>query len=146
MIVTQPKELIAEFVSHICDGSGLFGDFTALAKVDNAGIVVGVIYNNFSTDSTRKIINCEMHVAARKNAKWATREFLFHLFNYPFNEIGCKRITALVKENNVQSLKTSYRIGFKKEGVIRQGMDGQDLILLGMLRSECRFLDFNITK
>lgn len=146
MIVTQPKELIAEFVSHICDGSGLFGEYTALAKVDNTGIVVGVIYNNFTTDSSRKIINCEMHVAARPGAKWATREFLFHAFNYPFNEMGCKRVTGLVKEDNTQALKTNYRLGFKKEGVIRKGMDDQDLILLGMLRSECRFLDFNIKK
>ena len=145
MIVTQPKELIAKFVADRVDCPNYWGEYTALAKIDNTGIIVGVLYNNFTSDKSG-IVDCQMHVASRPGSKWATREFLYHAFNYPFNQIGCKRITGIVKESSPKIIQFDEKLGFVREGIVRQAMDGENLILMGMLKSECRWLDYKITK
>lgn len=33
------------------------------------------------------------------------------------------------------------RLGFVQEGVCRKALDGKDVIIFGMLRDECRFLN-----
>ena len=140
MLITQPKELISKFVADRIGCKMYLGEYTALASVDNTGIIVGVIYNNFTSDSRNKIVDCQMHVASRPGAKWATRDFLFHAFNYPFNQMGCVRVTGPVKASNETALKFDKRLGFVEEGRLRKAMDGEDLIILGMLKDECRWI------
>jgi len=140
LIITQPKEEIGDFVAKRTSVHYLPSNYTAIAKKDEKGVVVGWIYNGFITDNSRKIVDCQIHVAARENTKWATKDFLFHAFSYPFDQIGCNRITALIKEKNKMALKTCIRLGFKKEGLLREAQDGENLVVLGMLKKECKWI------
>lgn len=136
----QPQ--LKEFASRIIGTPPFCHQDKAIGLIDSKGIAAAVIYNAFASDKQRIWNDCQMHVAARPGARWATREFLFHAFNYPFNILGCHRVTGLVKVDNLPAQKFDEKIGFVREGVMREAMDKQDLIVYGMLKSECRWLDY----
>ena len=116
-----------------------FGSCVAIGLEQDGELIAGVVFNLYSPPSI-----C-MHVAAVPGRRWMTREYLFRCFAYPFLQLNCTRITALVREHNEQSQKFVEHIGFVKEGVMRQGSeDGSDLIVYGMLKDECRYLGIKI--
>jgi RimJ/RimL family protein N-acetyltransferase len=62
-------------------------------------------------------------------------------FAIPFERLKCTRVSGLVRADNLAAQRFDEHLGFKREGVIRQGDDdGCDLIVYGMLKSECRWL------
>jgi L-amino acid N-acyltransferase YncA len=70
-----------------------------------------------------------------------TRKFLITVLWYPFVQLKTHRITALVERANMKSLRLCEHLGFKLEGILREAaIDGGDILLLGMLRSECKWL------
>lgn len=70
---------------------------------------------------------------------WTTRASLRLIFSYPFRQLGCRRVTALVSEINAPMRNYCERMGFVREGIKRQGLPGSDIYLYGMLREECRW-------
>jgi RimJ/RimL family protein N-acetyltransferase len=136
-IICQPKEVIANFVCDMMgESSQNWENFSALGLVEDGKLIAGVVYNHFNPP------NICMHVAAMPGARWMTKDFLFAAFDYPFNQLGCSRITALVPRKNVVARKFDKHIGFKFEGRMRQALsDGDDMMFYGMLRKDCRFLE-----
>jgi RimJ/RimL family protein N-acetyltransferase len=141
-LVCDQHELVSDFVSKIIGLPYDFKDCKTIAMFDEKGVVVGVIYDGFTCNSDATYANCNMHVAARKGSKWATRDFLYHAFSYPFNFMNCNRVTATVEQYNEKALKLNRRLGFKDEGVHREAYNGNDMIILGMLKRECKWLDY----
>jgi len=87
------------------------------------------------------LVDCYMHVASDGTGRWLTREFLAASFAYPFIQCNMRRVTALVPAKNAQALKFDQHLGFRREGYHPQAADdGGDLISLGMLRENCRYL------
>ncbi|MEY2654268.1 MAG: Burkholderia virus Bcepmigl [Pseudomonadota bacterium] len=93
-----------------------------------------VIYSRFSK------ANCEMSVASDGSGHWVTREFWRAAFGYPFLQCGLVRVTAIVEHDNEAALKMDFRLGFVQEGRIRLWTGEKDGIVLGMLKSECRWI------
>lgn len=92
-----------------------------------------MVYNWFAYDDV-----C-MHVAAIGKS-WLNRTFLWVAFDYPFNQLKCKRVTGMVPSKNVQAQRFDEHLGFVREGVKRRAWKGDDLIIYGMLKEECRWL------
>jgi RimJ/RimL family protein N-acetyltransferase len=47
-----------------------------------------------------------------------------------------------VREDNLDAQRFDEHLGFKREGLVRRGADdGTNLILYGMLKEECRWLE-----
>jgi RimJ/RimL family protein N-acetyltransferase len=98
-------------------------------------ILAAFIYDTFTTRQ------CFMHVASDGAKRWASRRFLFHAFAYPFLTCGLARIAAPISERNTSTVRLAEKLGLTREGVWRKcGPDGEDMILFGMLESECRWL------
>jgi len=133
-IITQPKEVIAEFVSRIQRQPEPWGNYTALGCVKEGALVGAVIYNNFGA------ANVCAHIAAIEGAHWLTREFLFAMFDYPFNQLQKRRITALVAKRNHRARKFVRHLGFQQEGCMKHFFAHDDMICFGMLREHCRFI------
>lgn len=134
MIIAQPKDVIARFVSDTIGGNGMpWGEYTALGLVRDDDLVAGVIYNHNSDAAI-----C-MHVGA-VGKQWLNREFIFACFDYPFNQLGKQRVTGLVPKKNKAARRFDEHLGFKLEGCMRQGLIGDDLLVYGMLRGECRWI------
>jgi hypothetical protein len=85
--------------------------------------------------------NVFCHIAGKPGRRWLNRDFLFWAFSYPFDQLGCRRITGWVEEDNAESRRFLENIGFSIEARLKgAGVHGQDVLLYRMLRSECRFL------
>jgi len=110
--------------------------YTALGLMNQAGMIIaGCVYQNYTK------ADIHMHVAALPDKRWLNRPFLGECFRYPFEQLGCKRVTGLVPSKNTDAQRFDEHLGFIYEGRIRQILpDGDDLIIYGMLREECRFL------
>lgn len=115
-------------------------EYQTLGLIDQGGRTwAAVIYTDYSR------FNICMHVAS-EGAQWMTKSFLFAVFDYPFNQLGCDRVTAFVASKNSRSRHFCERIGFLKEGTLREAHHGDDLIAYGMLKRECRWIEHGKAK
>lgn len=134
MILAEPKEDIALFVASLC---GLrwpaWRDYTVLGNWLNDKLVGAVVYSRWSD------WDVNMHMAGEGN--WLTRDFLFAAFDYPFNQVGCRRVTGLVEARNFRARRVDEKLGFKLEGRMLHGCPSGDLLVYGMLRENCRWLN-----
>lgn len=100
------------------------GDITAVA-----------VYNHFYPRNS-----VEISIAA-VSGNWLTRPFLAAVFRFPFVAWQMRRVGSSIAANNHQSIRFCEHLGFIREGVIRQGAGrDEDLLLYGLLKSECRYL------
>jgi RimJ/RimL family protein N-acetyltransferase len=77
-----------------------------------------------------------------EDPRWCTKGALQFLLAYPFETLGCRRVTALVARKNRRSRRLVEGLGWKLEGTCRRAWDGkQDAMVYGMLREECRWLN-----
>lgn len=70
-----------------------------------------------------------------------SRGLLAVVFNYIFKELNCHRCTSRITADNDKAISIVERLGFKHEGVLRQAINGQDVIIHGLLKSECRYIN-----
>ena len=136
-IVAQPKSEVGAFVNarQGLPESHSWGGYSALGLVKRGELVAGVIYNNFDG------ANACMHIGAIEGCKWATPEFLFAVFDYPFSQLKLRRVTAPVHSKNKRSMDFVRNLGFTHDGILRNYYHDGDLNLFGMLRENCRFLE-----
>ena len=100
------------------------GDITAVA-----------VYNNWYPENSVEIS------IASVGRNWLTRPFLSAVFRTPFIEWKMRRVTSSIAEDNHRSIRFCSHLGFRHEGTIREGAaPGKDLLIFGLLKSECRYL------
>lgn len=81
----------------------------------------------------------QMHVASFM-PNWLTRDFLWVIFDYPFNQLGVDVIYGPVDSTNKHAIDFDKKIGFKEETRLKNATPGGDLIILSMYRADCRWL------
>jgi len=115
--------------------------------VKGGKIVAGIVYDNWQP----KIKSICVSVAI-DDKRALNKEVIMKSFKYPFELLECNRITCFVSSNNLLSIKLCLRLGLKLEGIMREnshctdGIKNYDLLVFGMLRSECRWTGENIKK
>lgn len=82
---------------------------------------------------------CTLHVAGE--GLWATNEFLFSVFDYVFNQLGCVRCNGLVESWNERAIRLNARLGFTQEAILEKATPSGDLIVMKMFRNECQWID-----
>lgn len=106
-----------------------------LGLEEDGELVAGVLYEGFNGQ------NVWMHVAAEPGGKWLTRAFLEICFDYPFNQMGVKRVSGYVEAKNSAARRFDEHLGFRQEAVLSgAASDGGDVILYAMRREDCRYL------
>ncbi len=104
---------------------------------EKAGELVGVVVFDTWSDG-----DCLIHVVSDGSRRWFNKEFAIRAMAYPFRQVGNRRMTALVRATNEPSLEMCEHFGFTREGTLRKaGPGGEDMILLGILREECPWID-----
>lgn len=130
-LICQPKDMIATFVAgHVGDPEGWI-NFSALALLGDRGIIAGVVYSRWSSH--------DVHVTLAVTGR-ATPAFVFAAFDYPFNQVGLRRVTALARVSNTRSIRLARHLGFTLEGRLRRAADNEDVLVFGLLREECRWI------
>lgn len=141
MILSGQRERVAAWVaSRIRDmGTPPLRDYEAIGVVRDDELIGGVIYSEYRQIAP-ECHDLRMHCAGEPG--WLTRASLKSLFGYPFHQLGCIRVTATVARANKRALDMNRRLGFQIEGCVRDGYGpGRDGLLLGMKRSECRWIE-----
>jgi hypothetical protein len=126
-------EIVGPWVAQRTNGHWCKGRGTAIGKVSDGKLTAGVIYEDYSGT------NIVEHIAAESN--WASRGFLWLMFDYPFNQLKVKRITAPVYSTNDKCIALVEKMGFKIEATLAQAIPDGDLILFRMFRDECKYLE-----
>jgi len=118
------------------DGFGAPGSYSAIGWEVGGRLVAGVVYSDY-----RPGCWVVMTVASDGSGKWLSREFLHAAFQYPFEQLNTPRINAFVDAENTAALRFDLHLGFTLEGRLRQAAaEKRDLLLFGMLKEECRWL------
>jgi RimJ/RimL family protein N-acetyltransferase len=135
-VIYGQDERVLKWVGDRTDEDDFGPGSTAIGLEEDNELIAGVAFNMYTKASI-----C-MHVAAMPGKRWMTKDFLWRSFAYPFIQLGCNRVTGLVREDNFVAQKFDEHLGFKREGLLRRACtDGQNMILYGMLREECRWLE-----
>ena len=110
-------------------------DAVTITALKDGNIAAVTVFDTFSGN------DCQVHVASDGSRTWLSRQYLHLAFAYPFLQLKLRRVTSLVSEKNAASLNFCQQSGFTQEGRLRKAAErGEDLILLGMLREECRWI------
>lgn len=126
-------ERIGLWVCERAGGSWTPGRGQAIGLEQDGELIAGVLYEDFNG------ANVLMHVAGT-GRRWLTREFLHVAFWYPFEQLGCKRVTGIVPSVNADALRFDTHLGFQLEATLKDAYPGGDLLVLVMRREDCRFL------
>lgn len=134
-IVWDQPALVMQFVAART-GEDDYSEYSAIGLEENGELIAGVVYQNHTGP------NVMMHVASTGTRRWLVPAYLAACFRYPFIQLGCHRVTGLVRTDNEAAQRFDEHLGFQREGLLRRGAtDGVDLIVYGMLKEECRFLE-----
>lgn len=104
-----------------------------IARVENDLLLGGVIYQNYTGHSIG------IHVAGFVH-DWINRDMLWVAFDYPFNQLGCKKLFGQVPETNSKALEFDLKLGFKIITKIDDVFPDGALIVLALDRDDCRWL------
>ena len=131
------KPFVSQWASRMIAGASEFPpNAPNFALIKDGKIVAAVVYTIPMGNGI-----C-MSVASDGSRAWLNKTFLRTAFRYPFVQLGCTRVAGLVRTDNLDAQRFDEHLGFKREGLLRKGDDdGCDLILYGMLKEECRWLD-----
>lgn len=132
LVFGHDRSVAAWVADRIPEMSAFPDSAVAIGVADGQTLIGGVVYSHYSG------ADISMHQAGEPG--WLNRERLDVFFAYPFRQLGCRRVTGLVARKNKHARSIVERLGFKLEGKIRHGLPADDLMLYGMLRSECRWL------
>ena len=131
IVIGQP---VVDWVAkHQKRGEG-YGFSAGIGMEKDGELIAGVVYNEWNH------VNINMHVAAIGN-NWMTREYLWMCFDYPFNQLKVKRITAFIEDDNEKAIKFDTHLGFKYETRMKDAYVNGDILIYVMRREDCRFLN-----
>jgi len=134
-VTTERQDILGKWALDRIPYSTTWNEFRAIGLIDEVQILAVVIYNDFYE------AGCAIHIAGSPGRRWLTRDFLFAAFDYPFNHCKYRRLTGYVASKNLEAQRLDEHLGFKREGYLREMLIDDDVIVYGMLKSECRFLE-----
>lgn len=102
-----------------------------LGRTRDGELVAVVAFANYTGDDV------EIYTAAMPAG--LSRQLLSAVFTYIWKQLGCTRCSSRVRVDNAQAIVLNERIGFRKEGLMRRACDGVDVLIMGMLKEECRY-------
>lgn len=136
MLVFGPE--VAAWVARriaILGGVAALGPHAAIGIERDGALIAGAVFHNYRHH------DIEVSFAA-DDPGWARRGTIRAILRYPFAQLGCTRLTALIARDNARAAKLLEGLGFKREGVLRRAYDGTaDALVFGMLREECHWLE-----
>ncbi len=124
---------VARLIPHVADAEA-FGPYTAIGVESEAGEPLGgVVFSGYQPAYRSIEISC-----AATTPRWLTRPLVAAIMAYPFDQLGCQRVTAVTPRRNTPSRRFLEAFGFKREGLVRKGFGDDDAVVCGMLEREWR--------
>lgn len=119
------------------------GLYRAIGIVHNGKNIGACIWHNYHEDNFGKPLLIEVTLVTI-DKRWATRQNIRELFQYPFQQLRVKRVQATTSRKAKRVRSTLSRLGFKFEGIVRDAHPmGGDAAHYSILRNECFWLKEN---
>src|SRR3990167_4715204 len=131
-LIVLGKEVV-QWIAKRTNEFGSFGTDIGIGWARHGGLVAGVAYADWNGP------NVVCHIAA-EGKHWATREYLWTIFDYPFNKLKVKRITVCVGEGNMDSRRFVEHLGFTLEAELAGAHSTGHLRIYRIFLDECRYL------
>ena len=132
LIPNSPKTV--EWVANKCEADPRIACASIGWESEGMGHTCGVFYENYTGKSITATIAVEPGCVMPK-------EFLRTIFAYPFQDLGCWKIVALVAESNYRSQTMLEKMGFVREATVTDYYPDGDLFIYTMTKLQCRFLE-----
>jgi len=110
---------------------GWNGHYVAIGYERGGTLKGAIVFTQYSGSNI--VIACALEAPL-------TRRFLRAIFYYPFLQLGCRRVTALIDEDNARSRRLVESAGFELEGRMRQATLQGDVLIYGLLKEHCKWL------
>ena len=102
---------------------------TFIGRIKDGQPVVAVGFCNYRYGD-----DIELSVAAEPGS--GTAGLLGCIWAYVFEQLGCSRCTAHIRDDNAASIRLAKRLKFKHEGTLRKARDGHDVHIYGLIRED----------
>jgi hypothetical protein len=132
-MLTTDTPTVAIWVANMADADPRL-TVGAVGWLRDDDLTCGAFYENY----TRRSITATIAVAP---GAVVPKEFLRAIFHYPFVQLSCEKIVALIAENNWKSQNLVEKMGFVKEAVVADYYPEGDLFIYSMTKQQCRFLE-----
>lgn len=132
-MLTANKELVGPWVTARTGDDFPGGITAAIGLVGDEGLVAGVVYDHYTEACVTATIAVEKKVL--------TRKMIRVMFRYPFEQLGVGKIISYVNSVNRASLNLAVRFGFVIEGIIKDVYPDGDMLILGLRKSDCVWLE-----
>ena len=122
---------VARRIAHVGEGTA-FGPCAAIGVAGADGRPLGgVVFSNWQPA-------CRSIEASFASAtpRWLTRRILGAILAYPFDQLGCGRLTAGTPPRAKAARRFLDAFGFKREGLVRKGFGDDDAVISGLLKRE----------
>jgi hypothetical protein len=132
MLVTDINMVLPMVMNRV---QGVFPtqDVVGIGWEQGGTVVAGVVYDHFTGPCiVASIAVDDPHMA---------REFLWAIFDYPFNQLGVGKILANVSADNEASLSMLKRMGFIREAYIEGVFPSGAMIIMSLVRENCVWLE-----
>lgn len=103
------------------------------SRSKNGKLLGGVIFTGYTKASIA------IHVAGF-DKHWMNRDMLWITFSYAFDQLRVSKLIGHVPSSNQTALDFDYKLGFKEEARITNIYPDGDLVILSMVRDDCRWL------
>jgi hypothetical protein len=71
---------------------------------------------------------------------WCSRDLLWMVFHYAFEQLGLAKLIATVRSNNYAALAVDLRAGWQLEAVVRDVFPDAHMMILTMEKETCPWL------
>lgn len=113
---------------------GRYRPFRTAAFIRGGRVVGAIMMTNY------RVYDAELTIVADEKP-FIGLQGMREITNWTFNEAGLKRVTCRIDVNNRKSRKFAEKAGFRLEGIMRLGLDGEnDAAIYGMTRQDCFWL------
>jgi len=106
---------------------------TAIGLVREGKIVAGVLYEDFTQASIHATIAIDTGAVLSK-------DFVFAIFDYPFNQLAVEKILVYVNTANAASMKLAEHFGFVEEARVKGVFLDGDQVIYSITKDQCHLL------
>ena len=112
---------------------GEFSDkATCIGYVRDGNLKAGAIYDRWNG------VTIQMSIWVKGRPDW---EFAWAMFDYPFNQIGARKIVGFIYSDNEKSIKLAEHAGFIREATVKDFCEQGDMHVYTMTREQCYVLN-----
>ena len=131
MRIERNDELAASYVQQFLGLDVRGSPFAGLLVVTDRGVAGCIVLNDYANN------NIEMTGVGR--GCWSV-SVIRTLARFIFRDLNCNRVTARTAQSNHEARTALRKLGFRREGRVREWFGHEDAILYGLLRREQRIV------